>query len=465
MRNKSGKVSTFIIILAIFILIAALPWYFIVSRHLGLREASEKPSHELIHDEDTDADELSGNEHEEVPEPSPDISAEPDTADVHDGGNIDIRSHNPQLFGELNNISSQADAVAVALVYFDGRTGEFFNYEYGHAELETRRSVNIDTKFRVASLSKLTTAICALILVDEGLLDLDTDISVYLGYEVVNTYYPASVITTRMLLQHTSSIFDSGAFDASRNRDSSESIRHLIERGGSFRRSQPGTRYEYVNFGYAIIGAICENVSGKTLDSFARERIFEPLGIDASYLSKNLHDTENIAAVYNERHLVTRSVEALMTTAESSVLGHDLHLAQGSLMISAVDYAKILVMLGNGGILGNVRILSQNAVDEMHDANVDADTFRQGLAIRYTFGDFIPGEGFYWHTGSAFGLFSQYIQTSSSDKNQGVVVVMTGATTDLDPNGMVSVCSDLSEVVWRSLAENDGEEIIYDDYP
>jgi len=456
MINRDGKVIIVIMLtLVALILVAAMPWYFIISRNISDPESLGRTS--LPNERgDRVEDEQPPEEYEPVPEPEPEFEPEPEPEPERDifipidDLVADIRTTSPELFRELNEIASEYNAVSVSLVIYDGETGEYFTYEYGHADTNTSRPVDAETKFRVASLAKLTTVLCAMVLVDEGLIDLDTDISVYLGYEVNNNNYPGTVITTRMLMQHTSSIFDSGAFQVSRDRNSSESVRFLLERGSSFRRNQPGTTFEYTNFGYSVIGAICENVSGKSLDTLAREVLFDPLGIDASYVPEHMHDTENIAVIYNERHVATRSVPEQLETVASEILGHDLHLAQGNLTISAIDYARILAMLGNGGILRDVRILSAESVRAIHNTNVDGVTYDQGLATRHSSGDFMPGAGFYWHTGSAYGLFAQYIYSDLNNLNRGVVVITTGARADREPNGMVSVCTDLSVAAWQN---------------
>jgi len=454
MRNRDGKAILIVMVaLVALILVAALPWYFIISRNILDADSlgrTTMPGEQASVDEaelPLDLPEPTYEpEEEEEPEPEPENLLHIPLDDIV----YDIRSISPELFRSLNDIASEFNAVAVSLVAFDGEAGEFFTYEYGRADTETGRLVDVDTKFRVASLAKLTTVICAMVLVDQGLIDLDTDISVYLGYEVNNNNYPGSYITTRMLMQHTSSIFDSGAFQISRDRNSSESVRFLLERGSSFRRNQPGSTFEYTNFGYSVIGAICENVSGMSLNTFAREVLFDPLGIDAAYVPSSMRDTENIAVIYNDRHVVTRSVSEQLEVGESANLGHDLHLAQTNLTITAIDYARILAMLGNGGVFHDIRVLSEEAVRAIHNTNVDGGPFDQGLAVRHSFGDFLPGAGFYWHTGSAYGLFSQYIQSDMAILNRGVVVITTGAEADREPNGMVSVCTELSHMVWEN---------------
>jgi len=451
MRNNKGKSGIAIILLAALILMALVPWFFIIMRNLG----SDSPAEPTPAPPEEPAMEITAPTPEPTPEPEPE--PEPDEPDVepeplHEESIIEIAGALPELFRELNNLASQYNCVSASLVVFDGDAGEYFTYEFGHADIEARRRVNVDTKFRVASLAKLTTVLCAMVLVDDGLLDLDTDISNYFGYEVRNTHYQGTVITARMLMQHTSSLFDSGAFQASRDRNSSEPVRFLLERGSSFRRNQPGTVFEYSNFGYAVLGALCERVSGESLDTLARNRLFEPLGIDAAYVSAHLLDTENIAVIYNDSHAIARSVQAQLDVGQSDSLGYDVHLAQGNLTISTVDFARILVMLGNGGSLGGVRVLSADSVNEIHNTDVRGVSYQQGLATRYSHGDFIADESFYWHTGSNYGTFAQYVY--SADINRGVVVVTTGATISRLANGMIDVCTDMSHLAWvRTIPE------------
>jgi len=449
LKNKSGKSAAVVIIILLMILIiaAAAPWYFIISRNLDPDFVVVPPSAQP--ERPRDDDNISTDDEPE-PEPTPTPEPTPQPLPRFDTI-IDIHTENPDIARELSDIASGYSAVGASLTMYDGESGEYITYQYGLADVEERIDVDINTKFRVASLSKLTTVICAMVLADQGMIDLDTDISVYLGYEVINTGFPGTAITVRMLMQHKSSIFDSGAFDASRRRNSSESVRFLLERGGSFRKSEPGTHYEYTNFGYAVLGAICENVSGRTLDTYARDVLFKPLDIDAAYLPSKLSDTENIAVLYNENHSIVLSVEAQLAVEESDILGHDLHLAQGNLTISTLDYAKILTMLGNGGILKDTRILSEEAVHEINDANVEGIGYKQGLATRFSVGDFIRNEGFFWHTGSGYGMYSQYVYTALEGVNRGVVVALTGASIERDETGMVTVCSDLSRLVWENF--------------
>jgi len=390
--------------------------------------------------------EISSNP-EITPEPSPEPTPEPEPEDML----IDIAEAYPGLKDALDEISKKHNSVAVSLTFFDGEAREYYNYQYGYADSSEERPVDVDTKFRSASLSKLVTVICAMVLVDEGKLDLDRDISDYLDYEVRNPRYPDTPITSRMLMQHVSTIYDSSAFQSSQEARESRPLQELMEMRSTYRNRQPGTVFEYSNFGYSVIAAVCEKISGKMLDSFSREVLFTPLEIDAAYVAKNLRDTENIAVIYNSSHRQTRSVEAQLEIVDSGgILGHDHNLAQGGLIISALDYARILAMLGNGGVYNGERVLSSESVRAINYTNVQGRTYQQGLATRLTADLFEPGEDFFWHTGSAYGTFTQYMY-SADDSNIGAVVLTTGATTGRLPNRMFVLCTDLSMQAWRYL--------------
>jgi CubicO group peptidase (beta-lactamase class C family) len=354
MGNKGGKGLITIIVLGVFIILAVVPWFFVVTNLFGIElfagsdENGDGDLPAYVSQPEQDIYDGSEDDQTEIPE---EVIDEPELPEEEDDtpqttndpiANVEmtvnqISSAHSDIYRELNNIASEHNAVGVGVVAFDGNAGEFYTFEFGFADRENGRRVSVDTQFRVASLTKIVTAIAVMTLVDDGLIDLDTDISTYFGFEVRNVHFPGTPITARMLLQHTSSIFDSGAFQVSRDRGSSESVRLLLERGTSFRRNEPGSNFEYTNFGYAVLSALAERVSGKTLDSLAREVIFEPLGIDAAFVAENLYNTESIAVIYNDRHGITRSIEAQLNVRETGTPGHDLHLAQGNLYITLLD--------------------------------------------------------------------------------------------------------------------------------
>ena len=489
-------------------------------------------------DEQADPGFISGSEHESGPgsehetgsesgyqnatEPvtEPEPAPEPTPQPAETISRIDINTSNPDLSAVLDREARSHNCAAVSLVVYDGYTGMFYTYSYGYADRAAGREANPDTKYRFASLTKTVVAICAMKLVETGMLDLDEDISTYLGYTVRNPDYPDIPITSRMLMQHTSTIYDSTAFNDSLMGRRVRSTETLLTGSSSFWDRHPGTAHQYSNFGFTVLGAVIEFASGMKLDSYAREVLFDPLDIDASFIAAGLNDTGNIAVLYNpgQGHTVARSVATQLSRDSMGELGQDQNLAQGGLMISAIDYAKILAMLGNGGVILGERILSEESVIEIHKADVEGPAYKQGLSTRFTAGrseedisatvvtedsdedlsdetddqlidntttnDYgiyrvraveeehriwryvsidgtqVPSGGFFWHTGSAHGIFAQYIYVAGSgtergvvdaNSSRGIVVVTTGASTDREENGMINVCTHLSGIAWLGL--------------
>ena len=358
-----------------------------------------------------------------------------------------IRDFSQEMSSILDVIAENFNAASISLAYFEGEHF-FLTYQYGFADKSNNRFVDVNTKFRVASLSKLITAIIIMRLIEYEVLSLDEDISDYFNFHVRNPDFPNNPITIRMLLQHTSSIVDSDDFRTSRfsYEASTLSTSDLLKKRSSFSNRVPGTRYSYSNFGIAVLGSICELVTGQSFDTLARKLLFEPMGIDAAFVPGNLSDTSNIAVIYNENHGVSRSVAAELRVGESPVLGHSHHLPQGNLTISAIDYAQILAMLVNGGIFNDIEILSEESVKEIHNANVNAGRYNQGFTVRYTESGFMSSNIF-WHTGSMYGEFTQFIYCLETSR--GIVAVTTGKAGERDSNRMIIVCNKLSEPFWN----------------
>jgi CubicO group peptidase (beta-lactamase class C family) len=179
---------------------------------------------------------------------------------------------------------------------------------------ETDLPVNENTLWRVASLSKPVTALAVWRLADKGVLDLDADISEYIGFRLRNPYFPDSAITARMLLSHTSSLRDAAFYYP----PLTYAITDLLLPGGQYYDDgchfaatipgrdtsdvSPGMFYAYCNLGYAILGGAIERLSGMRFDLFMQKEILKPLNIEASYNPNILTDRsfENLSPLYRK---------------------------------------------------------------------------------------------------------------------------------------------------------------------
>jgi CubicO group peptidase (beta-lactamase class C family)/imidazolonepropionase-like amidohydrolase len=165
------------------------------------------------------------------------------------------------------------------------RKGELiFAKGYGQATLEYPAPIGADTIFHVASVSKQFTAMCLVLLEQDGKLSLEDDIHRYLPE------LPAygNPVTIRQLLTHTSGIRDQWQTLALAGWRLDDIITQQQILRVLFRQKElnfiPGTRHLYSNGGYSLAAEIVHRVSGKGFDTFADERIFKPLGMTHTHV-------------------------------------------------------------------------------------------------------------------------------------------------------------------------------------
>ncbi|MCC6449333.1 MAG: beta-lactamase family protein [Candidatus Aureabacteria bacterium] len=152
----------------------------------------------------------------------------------------------------------------------------------GKADLDAGRDAEATDPIRIGSVTKSFTAVAALQLADRGLLDLDDALDrVDAGAKVPH----AAEITVRMLLNHTSGIFDYAndevfeedfATKPDKTWTPEELVDIAVSHGPDF---PPGARWAYSNTNYILLGMIAEEVSGEFIGDLIRENIVEPLGL------------------------------------------------------------------------------------------------------------------------------------------------------------------------------------------
>ncbi|MDQ2871809.1 MAG: beta-lactamase family protein, partial [Candidatus Eremiobacteraeota bacterium] len=135
------------------------------------------------------------------------------------------------------------------------------------------------TRFHIASITKMFTAVSIMQLEEHRRIDLNATVAVYLP-----TAPYANQITVRELLQHTSGLWNYGdaAFNSGAVTKPTTPEQILKLAGSHPLTSNPGTRYTYSNTGYVVLGLIVEHVSGQSLAAYERTHIFDPA---------DMHDT------------------------------------------------------------------------------------------------------------------------------------------------------------------------------
>ena len=156
-----------------------------------------------------------------------------------------------------------------------------------HGRAAPHRAFTPETVVRVASVSKLVTAIGALRLVEAGTLDLDRDVSDTLGWRLRNPAFPDAPITLRMLLSHTSSLIDVGD-------DYAVPLGRPLEAAigpANWSAHAPGTWFHYTNYNFPVVATVMEQATGERFDRLMARLVLAPLGLDACYNWATCSDT------------------------------------------------------------------------------------------------------------------------------------------------------------------------------
>lgn len=322
-----------------------------------------------------------------------------------------------------------------------------------------QREMTPDTKVRIASVSKVVVALCAAAMAEDGLIDLDAPISDYWGTGAVNPH-TRDQPTARTLMTHTSSLKELPI-----TRGLSR-LRGLLQSQSSWRSVEPGEGrgWSYSNFGMCILGATLELASGQVLDDYLQARLLAPLDARASFFGGRLKADE-VATLYSG-DTVTRTAAAHAGQPVPTQIGQGASYFPGGYTTSAVDMAKLVAVLANDGVYQEpvsgapgtyteTRLLTQQSVADLEAPRFTVDladysSFDQCLILRRQ-EDIMGQEALYYHTGSAYGVFS-LISYNPNTKN-GVVVITTGARRNMNERGMYALCYDLMELLYARMEE------------
>ena len=168
-------------------------------------------------------------------------------------------------------------AVAFGLVV-DGEL--LYGGAIGETDVATSTKASSKSMFRIASMSKSVTAMGILALRKEGKLKLDDPAYLYIPelFHMPLLTTDAPSITIRHLLTHMAGLPEDNPWGDRQLDTKDEELIALIKKGISF-SNVPGTTYEYSNLGFAMLGRVITNVSGKPYQHYINENIFNPLGM------------------------------------------------------------------------------------------------------------------------------------------------------------------------------------------
>ncbi len=272
----------------------------------------------------------------------------------------------------MKNNNSPAGTVAIV------RNGELiFAKGYGFQDLEERIPVDpYVSMFRPGSTSKLFTWVSVMQLVEQGKLDLDTDVNTYLKtFRIKDTF--KDPITLRHIMTHTSG-FEDGALGYLIAEDTSRvlPLNEAMKRYQPERVNPPGTHTAYSNYATALAGLIVSNVSGVEFTDYIQRNILDPLGMANSSFVEPLPESlvDNMTTSYkDEKGRLTEQPFEIITNFAPA----------GAMSATSVDMVKFGQAILNGGELNGKRILKQETVDEMLSQNFTHDDRLMGMALGF----------------------------------------------------------------------------------
>jgi D-alanyl-D-alanine carboxypeptidase len=163
-----------------------------------------------------------------------------------------------------------------------------FSGSAGATDLSTMEKATVEHRFYVASVGKTFVAATMVQMAADGLITLDDRITHWLPVEITKRIPSSDQMTIRMLLKHTTGLFDfqkhSEDWDndffyisgPTRQWQQADTLPFFLDKPLHF---EPGTNYSYSNSNYILAALIIESASGSTLQNETRNRIIEPLGV------------------------------------------------------------------------------------------------------------------------------------------------------------------------------------------
>ena len=310
------------------------------------------------------------------------------------------------------NIDNKRIAGAVTLVVRHGKVAWF--KAQGMADRENSKPMRTDSMFRICSMSKPITSLAIMMLYEEGRFLLDDPVSNYLpefknpkvyvkpAHGEPYTIPATKEITVRDLLRHTSGITYPWQEDLGPLYQKGNVPSGLLQYDGTVADMtkslsaqpllfNPGDRWEY-GLNIDVIGRMVEVLSGKPLDVFFRERIFEPLGMKDTYFFVPDNKVDRLATAYTyyadkglQRFPDTPIVEgSFVYSADYPYKGPKKLFSGGAGLVStAQDYARFCQFILDGGKVGSTRLISRKTLELMSHDQIGRIDNNMGFGIGF----------------------------------------------------------------------------------
>jgi CubicO group peptidase (beta-lactamase class C family) len=357
---------------------------------------------------------------------------------------------------------------------------------YGHRDIEARLPVELDTVFRIYSMTKPITSVAAMALYEEGAFELNDPVSNFIpsfadvrvftgGSDLKPVTVPATEpIRIWHLLTHTAGLtygfmrahpvdaiyraagFEWGSppkMDLAACCDAWAGLPLLFE---------PGSEWNY-SVAVDVLGRVIEVAAGQTLDRVFAERVFDPLGMNETGFWVDSANADRVAALYTPDPTTGKAMR-LDAMGDAAFHRPAVLSGGGGLASTAADYHRFAQMLANGGELDGRRILGSRTVRYMArnhlPGGADLETFGRQLFAETTFSGVGFGLGFAVVADAAAnkvlssaGEFSWGGAASTNfwvDPSEGITALLL---TQLLPSSTYPLRSQLRQLTYQALVD------------
>ena len=210
---------------------------------------------------------------------------------------------------------------------------------YGYADISRHAQANPKTIYRIASISKVITAVAVMQLVEQKKINLDADALKYIPYFPPKKWK----FTVRQILQHTAGLrtYKDGEFDSNTIYSSTQEAVDVISKDPL--EYKPGTKYLYTTLGYNLLAAVVENVSRMKFTDYLKKYIFQPADMRFTFPEYRDEIITNKARGYNKN-----KYRMLQDAPPSDV---SIKMAGGGLLSTAEDLLKFSNCLLSGKLI------------------------------------------------------------------------------------------------------------------
>jgi CubicO group peptidase (beta-lactamase class C family) len=274
-----------------------------------------------------------------------------------------------------------------------------YSHLYGLRDVEKENPAIEDGLYRIYSMSKLITTVVAMSLFESGELMLDDPISMYIprflnqkvylsgGFDQMELTDLDTPMTIHHLMNHTSGLtygaFDPGPIGRAMRKakidfgDTKETIEKLVNRLAETPLCfQPGTRWQY-GVSTDVLGRIIEVITGKSLETVFKERVFDPLKMSDTFFSVPDDKVNRFCALYakTNENLLKKLEDAENSRFRNPVF---MNSGGGGLVSSMNDYIRFIEMIRGLGKLDGVRVLGRKTVAFMMRNHLPGDMASMG---------------------------------------------------------------------------------------